>query len=182
MVTGHFYRWEVGDVELGLKVAEQLKLSTDLGCWAGSTGEDTLTSSWRRPTVESVRQVEIEQLYISVFFICGSNIGAGSMAHSRRLGGVAKATCYNRGTRIKTHIYVSPPREQKLSLFIRVFSSGFPWHFLLFKSMLISLASSVISFTEFRPRSGFHCWTYCFFWDETSCPVALLYRCLIRYQ
>ena len=32
VATGHFSRQELGDVELGLKVAEQLKLSTDLGC------------------------------------------------------------------------------------------------------------------------------------------------------
>jgi hypothetical protein len=30
--TGLFYRQEVGTVDLGLKVAEQMKLSTDLGC------------------------------------------------------------------------------------------------------------------------------------------------------
>ena len=78
---------------------------------------------------ESISQVEIEQLCMSVFFICRSNIlwvGTGSVAHSESLGGVAKATCYNRGTRIKTHIYVFPPREQKLKLFVMAFSSGFP--------------------------------------------------------
>lgn len=29
-VTACFYKWEFGDIELGLKVAEQLKLSGDL--------------------------------------------------------------------------------------------------------------------------------------------------------
>lgn len=31
-VTGHYYRWEVGDVDPELNMAEQLKLSVDLGC------------------------------------------------------------------------------------------------------------------------------------------------------
>lgn len=32
VATGCIYRQEVGDDELGLKVAEQLKVSADLGC------------------------------------------------------------------------------------------------------------------------------------------------------
>lgn len=41
--AGHFYRQEeVGNVELELKVTEQLKLKTDLGSWAKSIGEDML--------------------------------------------------------------------------------------------------------------------------------------------
>ena len=30
--TSCFYRWEVGGVELGVKVAKQLELGADLGC------------------------------------------------------------------------------------------------------------------------------------------------------
>jgi hypothetical protein len=44
----------------------------------------------------AIRQVEIEQLCVSVFFIHGSNIlwaGAGSAVLSQSLGKVAKATC-----------------------------------------------------------------------------------------
>lgn len=49
-------------------MAEQLKLSADLG-------KDMLAEvDWRHPAVEPTGQVEIEQLCVSVFFICRSNI------------------------------------------------------------------------------------------------------------
>jgi hypothetical protein len=58
-----FTRWKVGAVELGGKVAEQLKLSADSGCWAGSSGKATLAEvDWGCPTIVPIRQVEIEQL------------------------------------------------------------------------------------------------------------------------
>jgi hypothetical protein len=40
--TGHFYGQEFGHVELGLKVAKQLKLGADLGCPAESTWKSTI--------------------------------------------------------------------------------------------------------------------------------------------
>lgn len=47
------------NAELGLKVTEQLKLKTDLGRWAGSTGRGTSEAvDWR---CWAIRQVEIEQ-------------------------------------------------------------------------------------------------------------------------
>ena len=61
-------------------MAEQLELSADLGCWAGSLGKDLLAEEdWGRPAVE------LEQLRVSVFSIRGSNTlwaGAGSAARS----------------------------------------------------------------------------------------------------
>lgn len=73
-------------------------LSADLECSAGSSGKGTLAKvDWRCPAVEPIRQAEIKQLCVSVFFIRGSNIlwvGVGSVAHSQSLGWVAKATHY----------------------------------------------------------------------------------------
>ena len=52
MTTGCFYRQEEGSVEPGLKVAEQLKLSADLG----SIGKHMLAEAhWRHPEVKSIR-------------------------------------------------------------------------------------------------------------------------------
>jgi hypothetical protein len=97
--TGHFHRRETGNDDLELKVAEQLKLSADLGCWARSSEKGTLAKvEWGCPAIVPVKQAEIEQLCVCVFFILGSNVlwtGAGSMVYSQGLGRVAKATHAN---------------------------------------------------------------------------------------
>jgi hypothetical protein len=71
-------------------------LNTDLKGWVGSSGKDTLAKiDWGRPAIVSIRQIEIEQLCGSVFFVCGSNIlWTCSTAYSQSLGDVARVT-YN---------------------------------------------------------------------------------------
>ena len=67
MTTGCFYRQEEGSVEPGLKVAEQLKLSADLG----SIGKHMLAEAhWRHPEVKSIRKIEIN----NCAFLCFSSI------------------------------------------------------------------------------------------------------------
>ena len=79
--TGHFYRWEVGGAALATEADCRFRWS------AGSSGKGMPAEvGWRHPAVEPIRQVEIEQLCMSVFFIHGSNIlwsGAGSEVYSR---------------------------------------------------------------------------------------------------
>lgn len=67
---GHRLLLQAGgwDVELGLKVAEQLRLTTDLWCWAGSSGKGTLARvDWGLSSIEPTGKLKLSNMCVCVF-------------------------------------------------------------------------------------------------------------------